>query len=73
VYGASGPPPRARRRRARPGARPQVERAFYIGNLWIGAVGQISPLKPAFDSEISPKEGHCMKLREGIPRRVPLP
>jgi hypothetical protein len=72
VYGASGAPERGRRRRARQEAPSRVERALYIGNLGAGAVGQIYPLRPALDSETSPEEGHCMKLRWSFPRRVPL-
>lgn len=30
-------------------------------------------MKPVSGPEISPVRGHCMKLREKLPRRVPLP
>jgi hypothetical protein len=67
-----GPLGGCRRRRARAGRAATGRKALYIGNLTIGVAGQTSPLKPVSGPEISPVRGHCMKLREKLPGRVPL-
>jgi hypothetical protein len=73
LYGASGPPRRERRRRAPSETPAQVERAFYIGNLGIGAVSQISPFEAGFGLGNLPRGGSLHEIEGELPPTRPSP